>query len=149
MTSTTCTKWHFVSAPYATKTTTTFCNSNSKVGYFSGPMGSINTIYQDTVADYGGSSGTKFDFDYTVESANPSNNFRDELDIYLLDASTGAVLAHVDTIIGAHWCYTRHIDLGAHPEWIGKNIRVELDAYVPDSDANFKVAGMAFWQTTQ
>jgi hypothetical protein len=110
---------------------------------FNGPNPNWVRIKQLTATQWD-SQWPFFRFSYTYEIDDPLNNPYTQLSITILD---GGVRYSVDDPPGgSEWCHTRHIDLGYHPEWVGKLLLVEIWAFQP-GNSTISVTGTALRQS--
>lgn len=63
------------------------------------------------------------------------------------DATTGQILAYVvyDPGTANFFCQQRYIDLGAHPDWAGRNLRVTFYTNGGAAAGVYKITYVGFW----
>ena len=110
--------------------------------------GGAGDVYQDTDANL---PGYNFSAQYTIDINDPHHSYNDEIEIDVLDASNSQWLANIAIHSGGDGdisCHTYNVDLGYHPSWSGKTLRVEIYSYQTYSNVTFKVGGVHLWQLT-
>jgi hypothetical protein len=122
----------------------TMCSNQGVGARFVGPTNGWSYFYQSTDADAGGST---FSLDYYVEIYDPGNSSSNRVSVEIL---ANGVWTTVDAPAGGNrYCETRSINLGSHPEWVGKTLQIWLGGYAANSSSTVSVQSIALWQTLQ
>lgn len=125
----------------------TWLESFGHSGRFDGPSADWLVIHQTTNAlDQPGRD--HFWVGYTYKIDDPLNNPDTQLQVwlrvlegsywnwYFVDAGPG----------GAQSCQFREVDLGHHPEWVGRQVVIYFTAYLP-GDSNITIDNVSLWQS--
>jgi hypothetical protein len=120
------------------------CNGWQAGARFVGPTNGWSFISQSTTTQPP-NQGDHFWLSYTFETNDPANDPNTRIAIEIL--TPNGYFATIDGPHGgARWCDTRQIDLGHHPEWVGRSIGFWIDGYVPSAGATISIASVALWQ---
>lgn len=138
-----CSNWHYPSSSATRKTDNLICTGGPD--YVKFDVGYGNEIYQDTVADAGGSN---FTAKWTVQLANSSPTHSAEIYFNVIDINTGLV-TNADDLgsTNGNFCVTHTINLGSHSAWVGHSLRIEIFSDIATGGGIFRVTGVSLKQT--
>jgi hypothetical protein len=113
-------------------------------GYYAEFSNGYGVLAQNQVADL----GSTFSLTYYVQFENTQPTYWQSLDIFIYDANTGQRLAWVESLngyAGNFGWHRRDVNLGSHPDWVGRNLQVRFEGYAYYG-AIFKVTSIYLWE---